>query len=152
MSVAVLTDPFDPHAQAAAFCAGRNDVGAIASFIGICRMDTDGRKVTGLFLDHYPGFTERAIARIEGEAMARFSLLATRIVHRAGQVTPGEPIVLVLAAATHRAAALQAVEFMIDILKTDAPFWKREDGPDGARWVEPRDSDHAARAIWEDGA
>jgi molybdopterin synthase catalytic subunit len=151
MSVTVLTDSFDPHAEAAAFCAGRTDVGAIASFIGRCRVETDGRAVTELYLDHYPGFTERAIARIESEANARFHLLATRIVHRAGHVAPGEPIVLVLAAAEHRAAALEAVEFMIDFLKTDAPFWKREAGPDGARWIEPRNSDHVAREWWEDG-
>lgn len=151
MSVAVLTRPFDPHVESAAFYAGRKDVGAIASFIGLCRLETDGKKVTELYLDHYPGFTERAIARIESEAKARFKLLATRIVHRAGHLAPGEPIVLVLAAAEHRAAALEAVDFMIDFLKTDAPFWKRETGPDGARWIEPRDSDHMARALWEDG-
>jgi molybdopterin synthase catalytic subunit len=150
MSVVVLTNPFDPYAESAAFCAGRKDVGAIASFIGLCRLETDGKRVTNLYLDHYPGFTERAIARIESEAGARFAVLETSIVHRAGHVTPGEPIVLVLAAARHRAAALEAVDFMMDFLKTDAPFWKREDGPDGARWIEPRNSDHVARALWED--
>jgi molybdopterin synthase catalytic subunit len=149
VSVAVVTRAFDPHAETAAFCAGRTDVGAIANFVGLCRDATDGKGVVSLFLDHYPGFTEKEIAHIEAEARARFGLLETRIVHRAGAVAPGEPIVLVLAAATHRAAALEAVAFMMDYLKTDAPFWKREEGPDGARWIEPRESDRQARASWE---
>lgn len=149
MSVAVVTKAFDPQAEAAAFCAGRTDVGAIAQFVGLCRDATDGKGVASLYLDYYPGFTDREIARIETEARRRFALIDTRIVHRAGAVAPGEPIVLVLAAATHRAAALEAVAFMMDYLKTDAPFWKREEGPDGARWIEPRDVDHAARGSWE---
>lgn len=149
MSVAILTKPFDPQAEAAAFCAGCKDVGAVAQFVGLCRDVTDGKRVVSLHLDHYPGFTDKEIARIETEAHARFDLIETRIVHRAGTIAPGEPIVLVLAASTHRAAALEAVAFIMDYLKTDAPFWKREEGPDGARWIEPRDSDHSARGSWE---
>ena len=149
MSVAVVTTPFDPHAEAQAFCAGRKDIGAIASFVGLCRDETDGQGVVELFLDHYPGFTERALERVEAEARSRFAILDARIVHRAGAIKPGEPIVMVLAASAHRAQAFEAVEFMMDHLKTDAPFWKREQGPDGARWIEPRDSDHTARASWE---
>ena len=149
MSVLVVTRAFDPQAEAAAFCAGRTDVGAIASFVGLCRDRNDGTSVSALYLDHYPGFTEREIERIEAQARAQFDLLETRIVHRAGSIAPGEPIVLVLAAATHRAAALEAVDFMMDHLKTDAPFWKREETAAGARWIEPRDSDRSARASWE---
>lgn len=149
MSVSVLTHAFDPQVEQAAFCKGRTDIGAIASFVGLCRDKSDGRQVTGLFLDHYPGFTEAAMARIENIALARFGVQETRIVHRAGLVKPGEPIVLALAAAEHRAAAFVALMFMMDYLKTDAPFWKREEGPEGVRWIEPRDSDHKARAVWE---
>lgn len=149
MSVLVVTEAFDPQAEAAAFCAGRTDVGAVASFVGLCRGANDGKSVTTLYLDHYPGFTEREMARVEDEARARFALMETRIVHRAGAIAPGEPIVLVLAASVHRGAALEAVAFMMDHLKTDAPFWKREEGPDGARWIEPRISDHSARGSWE---
>jgi molybdopterin synthase catalytic subunit len=149
VSVAVVTKAFDPQAEIASFCAGRTDVGAIASFVGLCRDATDGKGVMSLYLDHYPGFTEKEIARVEAEAHARFGLLETRIVHRAGMVAPGAPIVLVLAASTHRAAAFEAVAFMMDYLKTDAPFWKREEGPDGGRWIEPRTSDRDARGAWE---
>lgn len=149
MSVAVFTERFDPQAEASTFCAGRNDVGGIASFVGVCRGESDGKAVAGLYLDYYPGFTEREIERIETEARVRFGVLETRIVHRAGSIAPGEPIVLAMAAAAHRAAALEAVSFMMDHLKTDAPFWKRETGPDGARWIEPRDTDRTARAAWE---
>lgn len=149
MSVLVVSEAFDPQAEAAAFCAGRTDVGAVASFVGRCRGANDGKAVTALYLDHYPGFTERQIGRVEDDARARFDLIETRIVHRAGSIAPGEPIVLVLAASAHRGAALEAVAFMMDHLKTDAPFWKREEGPDGARWIEPRGSDHAARGSWE---
>lgn len=149
MSVLVVTHAFDPQAEAAAFCAGRTDIGAIASFVGLCRDANDGARVSALFLDHYPGFTEREIGRIETEAHARFDVLETRIVHRAGSIAPGEPIVLVLAASSHRAAALEAVDFIMDHLKTDAPFWKREESAAGARWIEPRASDRTARASWE---
>lgn len=149
MSVAVLTEAFDPQAEQAAFCAGRKDVGAVASFVGHCRDASDGRRVTSLYLDYYPGFTEKEMARIAEIAIARFGVMETRIVHRAGLIKPGEPIVLALAAAEHRAAAFVAVMFMMDYLKTDAPFWKREEGPEGVRWVEPRESDRKARAIWE---
>jgi molybdopterin synthase catalytic subunit len=151
MSVALFTEPFDPQAEATAFCKGRTDIGAIVSFIGLCRDATEGKGVTTLYLDHYPGFTEREMERIESEARARFGVSETRIVHRAGAIAPGEPIVLTLAAATHRAAAFEACTFMMDHLKTDAPFWKREDGPGGARWIEPREADHVARASWDEG-
>lgn len=149
MSVSVVTKAFDPQAESAAFCASRTDVGAIASFVGLCRAGTDGRDVASLHLDYYPGFTEKEIARIEAEAHQRFAIIETRIVHRAGSIAPGEPIVLVLAAAAHRSAAIEAVSFIMDYLKTDAPFWKREEGEGGARWIEARASDADARARWE---
>lgn len=149
MSVSVQTAPFDVQAETAAFCAGRTDVGAIASFLGVCRDATAGKGVSTLFLDYFPGFTERALEDIEAEARAHVGVIETRIVHRAGLIHPGEPIVIVLAAAAHRAPALEVVAFIMDHLKTDAPFWKREDGPHGARWIEPLPSDHQARASWE---
>lgn len=149
MSVAVVLESFDPQAETTEFYKRRKDIGAVASFIGLCRDESDGRRVTSLYLDHYPGFTEAAMARIETIASTRFGLLETRIVHRAGLVAPGEPIVLALTAAQHRAAAFVAVMFIMDYLKTDAPFWKREEGPEGVRWIEPRATDHAARKVWE---
>jgi molybdopterin synthase catalytic subunit len=150
--IQVLAAPFDPAAETARFAAGRPQAGALASFVGLCRASTGDRAVTRLHLDHYPGFTEAEIARIEEEARATFDLIDTLVLHRCGTVAPGEPIVLVAALSTHRKAALQAVDFLMDYLKTGAPFWKREEGPDGARWIEPRADDHEARAAWKEKA
>lgn len=137
----------DPAAELAAFSAGRTDAGALASFIGLCRGE-DGA-VAALELDHYPGFTESEIARIEAEARQRFAVLDVLIVHRAGWIEAGAPVVLVAVLAAHRKAALHAVDFLMDYLKTDAPFWKRETGPGGGRWIEPSADDHGARAAWK---
>lgn len=119
--------------------------GGIASFVGMVRAD-DG--VTTLELEHYPGATEAALTRLVEDAAARWQLLAATIVHRVGAMRPGDRVVLVATAAAHRTPALEACAYLIDRLKTDAPFWKREVTGDGARWVDARDSDHAAAARW----
>jgi molybdopterin synthase catalytic subunit len=119
--------------------------GALASFVGLVR----GDGVSALELEHYPGFTEAEIARIEALARARFDVLDILVIHRFGTLAPGEPIVLAAALSRHRAAAFDCVRFLMDYLKTDAPFWKREITADGARWIEPRDDDRAARKDWE---
>jgi molybdopterin synthase catalytic subunit len=144
--VLVQEAPFDIGAEFARLSAGRVDVGGIASFLGVCRAD-DG--LVAMVLEHYPAMTERAIARISAEAEARWPLTGCTVIHRVGRLLPGEPIVLVLTASRHRAAALEACAFLIDWLKTKAPFWKREEFADGrARWVEARAEDDAAAARW----
>jgi molybdopterin synthase catalytic subunit len=144
--VAVQAAPFDLAAESAALAAGRTDVGGIASFVGLCRAD-DG--LAALELEHYPGMTEHAIAAIAAEACARWPLSGCTVIHRVGRLAPGEPIVLVLAASAHRAAALEACAFLIDWLKTRAPFWKREHFADGReRWVAARAEDDAAAGRW----
>jgi molybdopterin synthase catalytic subunit len=141
---------FDPQAELAVFSAGRTNAGALASFVGLCRGSAAGAPVLELVLDHYSGFTEAAIETMDSEARRRFDLIDTLIVHRSGAVAPGDPIVLVGALATHRKPALQAVDFLMDYLKTEAPFWKREQGPGGARWIEPTAADYSARDQWKD--
>jgi molybdopterin synthase catalytic subunit len=145
-TIRVQEAPFDTAAETTALSAGRVDVGGIASFLGLCRAD-DG--LAALVLEHYPGMTERALAAIAAEAEGRWPLTGCTVIHRVGRILPGEPIVLVLAASRHRTAALEACAFLIDWLKTGAPFWKREEFADGrSRWVEARASDDAATAKW----
>lgn len=147
--VRVQEAPFDLQDESAALTAGRDDVGAVASFVGLCRAD-DG--LAALVLEHYPGMTERAIAGIAAEACARWPLSGCTVVHRVGRIGPGEPIVLVLTASSHRAAALESCAFLIDWLKTGAPFWKREEfAGGGERWVEAKGEDDAAAARWASG-
>lgn len=144
--IAVQEAPFDLAAESAALSAGRVDLGGIASFVGVCRAD-DG--IAALVLEHYPGMTERALGNIAAEAERRWPLAGCIIIHRVGRLLPGEPIVLVLTASAHRAAALESCAFLMDWLKTRAPFWKREEMTDGSeRWVEARDGDAAATARW----
>ncbi len=144
--VRVQEASFDLAAESAALTAGREDVGGVASFVGLCRAD-DG--LAALVLEHYPGMTDRALAGIAGEACARWPLTGCTVVHRVGRLRPGEPIVLVLTASPHRAAALESCAFLIDWLKTGAPFWKREEFADGReRWVEAKAEDDAAAAKW----
>jgi len=143
--IRVQPEPFDPAAELAAFIAGAKGAGAVASFTGLVRGDDN---VSGLELDHYPALTGKAVAAIGEAARARFGLAALAIVHRFGALAPGEPIVFVAAAAAHRRAAFRAVDYMMDRLKTEAPFWKREHGPDGPRWIEARGSDVEDRARW----
>jgi molybdopterin synthase catalytic subunit len=149
MTVRVVEEPFDPAAELAAFARDRSDVGAVATFIGLVRDEHGGQPVLAMTLEHYPGMTERQLGRIEAEARARWPLLDVLVIHRVGRMLPGEPIVLVATASAHRAAALEACAFLIDWLKTKAPFWKLEETPTGARWVEARASDDAAAARWE---
>ena len=145
-SVRVQEEAFDLGTESARLTAGREDVGGLASFVGLCRAD-DG--LAALVLEHYPGMTERAIARIAAEACARWPLTGCTVIHRIGRLPPGAPIVLVLTASPHRAAALESCAFLIDWLKTRAPFWKREEFADGAsRWVEAKAADDAAAARW----
>lgn len=148
--VRVQEGPFDAAAETAALVAGRTDIGGIASFIGICRAD-DG--LAAMVLEHYPGMTERAIARIAAEAEARWPLAGCTVIHRFGRLLPGEPIVLVLTASAHRVAALESCAFLIDWLKTRAPFWKREEFADGSsRWVAAKAEDDAIAARWDRAA
>lgn len=137
---------FDLGAESAALAAGRDDVGGMASFVGICRAD-DG--IAAMVLEHYPGMTEKALAGIAAEAERRWPLTGCTIIHRIGRMVPGAPIVLVLTASAHRSAALEACAFLIDWLKTRAPFWKHEELADGTtRWVEARAEDEAATSRW----
>jgi molybdopterin synthase catalytic subunit len=146
-TVRVQEAGFDLAAESAALTEGRTDIGGLASFVGLCRAD-DG--LAALVLEHYPGMTEAAIARIAAEAEARWPLTGCTVIHRVGRLPPGEPIVLVLTASSHRAAALESCAFLIDWLKTRAPFWKREEFASGAeRWVEAKAADDAAAARWD---
>ncbi len=146
MDIRIAPEPFDPQIEEAGFTAGRRDIGAVVSFTGVCRERTNGEGVGELFLDHYPGFTEKEIARIAADVAERSQCPEIKVVHRVGRLTPGEPIVLVVALSEHRANAFEAVRLLMDYLKTDAPLWKRETGPGGDRWIEPRAEDIARRA------
>jgi molybdopterin synthase catalytic subunit len=148
--IKVQTADFDIGAEFAALTAERTDIGGIGCFVGTVRSNA-GDRVAAMTLEHYPAMTERAIARITAEAERRWSLLGCTVIHRVGRLTAGENIVLVLAAASHRQPALDATAFLIDWLKTKAPFWKKEEGEDGgAVWVEARDADDAAAARWQE--
>ena len=151
MQVRVTAEAFDPQAEVAAFAAGRDDAGALVSFVGTCRAKTGDAAVEELRIDHYPGFSEKEIARLAQETARRFDCPDLLVVHRVGVIRPGEAIVLVAALSIHRADAFKAVETLMDYLKTDAPLWKKESGPEGARWIEPRPEDHARRAKAEEG-
>lgn len=142
-----LTDQgFDPGPLLSGFCRGRAETGAVASFTGLAR--AEGGETRILELEAYPGFTETQIGAIAETAKTRFDLQDLMIVHRIGQIAPGEPIVFVATAASHRRAAFEACDYLMDYLKSRAPFWKKEHGPDGARWVEPRTQDHEDIARW----
>ncbi|MGX1097199.1 molybdopterin synthase catalytic subunit [Amorphus sp. MBR-141] len=147
--VRVGLDPIDVSAETDALTAGRTDIGAVVAFTGLCR-DEAGRLAV-LELEHYPGMAEAEISRIAAEAVARWPLLGLRVVHRSGPIRPGETIVLVAAASAHRGAAFEAASFLMDFLKTRAPFWKKEhlaDGTDGG-WVEAKSADDAAAGRWD---
>lgn len=149
MQVRIIEAAFDPQAETASFTAGRDDAGALVSFVGLCRSETDGADVKELRIDHYPGFTEKEIARLAAKVGKRFDCPDLLVVHRVGVIHPGEAIVLVAALSTHRGNAFEAVRVLMDYLKTDAPLWKKESGAQGARWIEPRTQDHARRALAE---
>ena len=148
-TVRVQAADFDVGAEFAALTAGRSDIGGIGCFVGTVRASPGGPRLEALTLEHYPAMTERALAGVVAEAERRWPLLGCTVVHRVGRMAPGENIVLVLAASAHRAAALEATAFLIDWLKTKAPFWKRESFVDGsATWVDARETDDAAAARW----
>jgi molybdopterin synthase catalytic subunit len=152
-TIRVQAEDFDAGAELAALTRGRTDIGGIGCFVGTVRDTAGSRAITALELEHYPAMTERAMTAIVAEAEARWSLSGCTVVHRVGPLAPGAQIVLVLAAAPHRQAALDATSFLIDWLKTRAPFWKKERFADGeAAWVEARDSDDAAAARWTTGS
>jgi molybdopterin synthase catalytic subunit len=149
MTVRVQTADFDVGAELAALRSADPKVGAIASFVGVARDINDGQNVSALTLEHYPGMTERALQEIIDRARSRWDILQALIIHRVGTLAPLDQIVLVAVSSMHRHDAFDACRFIIDYLKTDAPFWKREQTPGGSRWVETRASDDAARADWE---
>ena len=148
MAVRVQEADFDVAAEMAALSEGRSDVGGVASFVGLVRDIAGGTAVTAMTLEHYPGMTERQLEEIEAEARSRWPLLEVRIVHRVGRLEPGDRIMFCGAASAHRGAALEACAFLMDWLKTKAPFWKREETPEGERWVEARAEDDEAASRW----
>ena len=145
--IRLQAEPFEPGALLTEFCAGRSETGAVVSFTGLTR-GGEG-EVERLELEAYPGFTEAEIGRVAEAARARFSLHDLMIIHRIGEIAPGEAIVFVAAAAAHRREAFEAADHLMDYLKSRAPFWKKEHGPDGARWIEPTDRDQADAARWD---
>jgi molybdopterin synthase catalytic subunit len=147
--IRVQTEPFDIKAEIAALSAGRTDIGAVVTFTGTVRDHAGGKALASMMLEHYPGMTEAELARIEAEALARWPLLGVTVIHRVGTLRPGDDIVLVVAASQHRRAAFEAAEFLMDYLKTHAPFWKKEVARDGSGgWVDAREADTAAMARW----
>ncbi len=148
MAVRVQTHDFDAGAEIAALRAGDGRVGAVASFIGTVRDLNDGAGVSAMTLEHYPGMTEKSLAAICDAACARWDLLDTLVVHRVGTLRPTDHIVLVVVTSAHRNDAFRACEFIMDYLKTEAPFWKKEVTPDGERWVDARATDDDAAARW----
>ena len=148
-TIRVQPTAFETGEELAQLIAGRTDIGGIGCFVGIVRGGSGANPLTAMTLEHYPGMTENQLAAIAAEAEARWSLLGCTVIHRFGRLVPGDPIVLVLAASAHREPALAATAFLIDWLKTRAPFWKREEYQDGtATWVEARQTDDEAAARW----
>ncbi|MEK8048474.1 molybdopterin synthase catalytic subunit MoaE [Ideonella margarita] len=146
--VAIQTADFDLSAEVLALRNADPGVGAVASFVGTVRDNNDGAGVSAMELEHYPGMTEKAIEQMIDEAFRRFDLRGARVIHRVGPLLPRDQIVLVVVSSAHRGQAFQACEFLMDYLKTQAPFWKKETTPNGARWVDARVSDDAALARW----
>lgn len=148
MSVSVQQQDFDIAAEIDAMTAADLNIGAVVSFTGLVREMTGQGAIKSMELEHYPGMTEQALTEIVTEAEGRWSLQGVRIIHRFGPLSPGDRIVLVLTASRHRQAAFEAAEFLMDYLKTRAPFWKKEDGPSGGEWVDARESDNTAADRW----
>jgi len=147
-TIRLQSSDFDAAAEAAVLTRGRTDIGAVVTFSGICRSSEAGAPVAAMTLEHYPGMAEAEIARYVEEAETRWPLLGVTIVHRYGRLVPGDNIVLVVTAASHRGDAFAAAEFLMDYLKTRAPFWKREERPDGTVWVDAKSTDAAAADRW----
>jgi len=148
VTIRVQEADFDVAREIAALTKGRTDIGAVVSFSGICRGSEDGEPIAALTLEHYPGMAEAEITRHAETALSRWPLNGLTVIHRAGRIVPGENIVLVLTASTHRQAAFEAAEFMMDYLKANAPFWKREESAGGTSWIAARDHDDEAAARW----
>jgi molybdopterin synthase catalytic subunit len=148
MSVRVQREDFDVGAEIARVGKDGRDVGGIASFVGIVRAGEGKDAIGAMTLEHYPGMTEKELERIEAEALSRWPISASVIIHRYGRLEPGDNIVLVVTASRHRQAAFEACEFLVDWLKTKAPFWKNEETADGGKWVDARETDDAAAARW----
>jgi molybdopterin synthase catalytic subunit len=147
--VRLQRDDFDIAAEIAALTQGRTDIGAVATFTGICRANNEGQRIEAMTLEHYPGMAEAEITRHVEEAQARWPLLGVTVIHRFGRLVPGENVVLVVTASSHREAAFAGAEFLMDYLKTRAPFWKKEERAGNAGWVEARQTDDAAAQRWE---
>jgi molybdopterin synthase catalytic subunit len=148
VTIRIQQADFDIAQEIAALTKGRVDIGAVVRFSGICRGSENGEPIAALTLEHYPDMAEAEIKRHTDEAMSRWPLTGLTVVHRVGRITPGENIVLVLAASAHRQAAFEAAEFLMDYLKANAPFWKREESAKGTSWIEAHDHDDAAAARW----
>ena len=148
MSIRIQENDFDVSAEIVALRKGDPRVGAVVTFVGTVRDINDGSQVKGLTLEHYPGMTEKALQEILDQAKARWDIYQTLVIHRVGRLLPEEQIVLVVVTSAHRSEAFAACEFIMDYLKTAAPFWKKEDTPAGARWVDARVTDDAAMARW----
>ena len=148
-TIRLQREPFDAAAEAAKLARGRTDVGAVVTFTGICRGDEAGEPIASLTLEHYPGMAEAEIERHVAEAKERWPLLGVTVIHRHGRIAPGEDIVLVVTAASHRAAAFGAAEFLMDYLKTRAPFWKQIEKAGARAWVEAKATDDAAAERWQ---
>src|SRR5262249_34890053 len=147
--VRLQREEFDVAAETAALTRGRTDIGALVTFTGICRGAEAGKPIAALTLEHYPGMAEAEIARHVEQAQSRWPLLGVTVIHRYGRIEPGENIVLVVTASSHREAAFAAAEFLMDYLKTQAPFWKQVESAGGRTWVEAKDTDDAAAARWD---
>jgi molybdopterin synthase catalytic subunit len=147
--VRVQEADFDVGAELDSLTRGRTDVGGLASFVGLVRSSNDGSAVQGMTLEHYPGMTEKALEDICAQAHARWDLIDSVVIHRVGRLVPGDRIVLVGVASAHRGEAFEACEFIMDYLKTRAPFWKKEETAEGPRWVEARASDDVAAGRWK---
>jgi molybdopterin synthase catalytic subunit len=146
--ISLQREPFDAAVEAAELRRGRIDIGAVVTFTGICRGEENGQPIAALTLEHYPAMAEAEIARQVEAAESRWSLLGVRVIHRFGRIAPGEEIVLVVTASSHRHDAFAAAEFLMDYLKTRAPFWKQVEQPGGASWVAAKRSDESAAARW----
>lgn len=149
-SVSVQEADFDLSAEVRVLTSGEFSVGAVASFVGLVRDNNDGIGVADMTLEHYPGMTDKALSEIVTKAGERWELLGARVIHRVGHLMPGDQIVLVVVSSPHRGNAFAACEFIMDYLKTQAPFWKKESTAEGSRWVDARVSDDAALEKWKD--
>jgi molybdopterin synthase catalytic subunit len=147
-TIRIQSEPFDAAAEARKLCGGRTDVGALVTFTGICRGNEGSEPIAALTLEHYPGMAEAEIERHVAEANARWPLIGVTVIHRHGRIVPGDDIMMVATASSHREAAFAAAEFLMDYLKTRAPFWKQVEKADGNVWVEAKATDDAAAGRW----